>query len=365
MLYPTSRVHQSRRLGMKIQLQAALMMTLAPLAVAQPQQKSPSSTPYIKLEYPADRERAVAVVDGREITLEDMARHIEERHRPGFRAFLATAAGNLYFQSPLMATWVRQYADVVALRSEARYRNLDLGEAEVVLAEALKSDFERWLQEYMAQRDREGRPLPLDQDRLDQLLTDYQNNYGLESEVRGWLDFQIPDPSTDQDLRDYFNKNANIFGGRVTLAHILINTRDPNTGILLQGEARERADEKLADVRARLRDDGSNFEEVARLLSDDRRTAERGGVFHNILRFDPRLPAALCRTAWYLRDGEVSDRIQTRYGTHIVARISFQMNTFVLFTDQIKPRVRGAMHQHRQENLLFDLRRRRRVELLY
>ncbi len=349
---------------MKIQLHAALTTILAPLAVAQ-EPESLAAAPYIKLEYPADRERAVAVVDGKEITLEDLARHIEERHRPGFREFLATAAGNLYFQSPLMPMWVRQYADVVALQSEARYRNLDLGEAEDFLAEALKDGFESWLQEYVAQRNLEGRPLPLDQDRLDQLLTDYQNNYGLESEVKGWLEFLTPEDATDEELRAYYNDNARVFGGRVTLAHILINTRDPNTGILLQGDARDRAEEKLADARARIRDDGSNFGDVARLLSDDRRTAERGGVFHNVLRFDPRLPAALCRTSWYLRNGEVSEPIQTRYGTHIVAKISFQMNTFVLFTEEVKPRVRGAMRQHGQENLLFDLRQRRRVELLY
>ena len=94
-------------------------------------------------------------------------------------------------------------------------------------------------------------------------------------------------------------------------------------------------------------------------------TAKRCGAFHNVTRFDTRLPAILCRTAWQLRDGDVSEPVQTRFGTHIVKRISFQMNTFVLFTEQIVPRVRATMRQYRQEELLFDLRKRRRVELLY
>jgi len=41
------------------------------------------------------------------------------------------------------------------------------------------------------------------------------------------------------------------------------------------------------------------------------------------------------------------------------------MNTFTLFTEQIVPKVRTIMRQHRQEDLLFELRKRRRVELLY
>ncbi len=349
---------------MKIQL-AAFAAVLAPLAVAQPEPGSRPSPSYIQLQYPRDKERAIAKVNGGEIALEDLARHIEERHFPGFRQFLATDNGNNYFQTPVMATWTRQYADIVALHSEARSRNLDLQQAEVFLAASLKTGFEDWLQEYAVQRDREGNPLPLTQDRVNRLLAGYQRDNGLETEFKGWLEFLVPDDATDREVRDYYTDNSNIFGGRINLAHILINTRDPFTLILLEGEAKERADEKLVDARFRLRDDGSNFEEVVRLLSDDRITSKRGGAFHNVTRFDTRLSAILCRTAWYLRDGDISEPIQTRFGTHIIKRISFQMNTFTLFTEQIVPKVRATMRQHRQENLLFDLRKRRRVELLY
>lgn len=350
---------------MKILLSGTLTILLAPLASSQAEADSRPSESYILLEYPRDEERAIAEVDGREITLEEMARHIEERHRPGFRQFLSSPAGNLYFQSPAIATWVRQYADIMALTSEARYRNLDLLAAEKHLAQALKQGFEVWLQSYVESRERQGRPVTLDQERIDRLLTDYQNDFGLESEVKGWLDFLVPDDASDVEVRDYYRDNARIFGGRMTIAHILIYDRDPLTGILLDGEAKTRAEEKLQDVRARLREDGSNFEEVARLLSDDRRTAERGGLLANVARFDPYLPAALCRTGWYLPDGEVSQPFKSRYGTHIVKKISFEMNTFILWTEEIAPQVRETMRQHRQEDLLFEMRRKRRVELLY
>jgi hypothetical protein len=351
-------------MGMKIRLLAALLSTLAP-CMAQGDAENASSVPYVLLSYPEDKDRVIAMVNGQEVSLEDLASHIEERHRPGFREFLATDAGNLYFRSGFVATWVRQYADIVALKSEARYRDLNLADADAFLAQALKTGFENWLQVYLEERRREGRPLPVDQDRIDALLTDYQNEYGLETEVRGWLNFHVSGEATDEEVRKYHTDNANIFGGRVTLAHILVYTRDPITGIRLDGEPRERAEQRLGDALARLREDGSNFGDVAKLLSDDRRSGERGGVFPNVARFDPRLPANLCRTVWYLRDGEVSEPIETRFGTHIIKRISFQMNQFVLFTERIVPEVRATMREHRQEELLFDLRERRRVELLY
>lgn len=365
MLYPTNRAFQGWYMGMKIRLLVALMSTLASLAMAQSHAEGSSSVSYVLLSYPENKDRAISSVDGQEITLEDLARHMEERHRPGFREFLATDAGNLYFRSGFVATWVRQYTDIVALKSEARYRDLNLADADAFLAQALKTGFENWLQVYLEERHREGRPLPVDQDRIDALLTDYQNEYGLETEVRGWLDFHRSEEATDVEVRKYHTDNASIFGGRVTLAHILIYTRDPVTGILLEGEAMGRAEQRLADALARIREDGSNFGEVARLISDDRRSGERGGVFPNVARFDPRLPANLCRTVWYLRDGEVSEPVATRFGTHIVKRISLQMTQFVLFTEQIVPEVRATMREHKQEDLLFDLRERRRVELLY
>lgn len=364
MLYAIYRLLQART-RMTIRLCTALTTLLTPLALSQTEAEDRTTESYILLEYPRDEDRAIAKVDGREITLEEMVRHIEERHRPGFRQFLSSPAGNLYFRSPTIATWVRQYADVVALKSEARSRNLDFRAAEQHLADALKSGFEAWLQAYVEGREQQGRPVTLDQDRIDRLLTDFQNDFGLETEVQGWLDFLVPDDKTAEEVRDYYTDHARIFGGRITIAHILIYDRDPYTGILLDGDAKIAAAEKLADVRARLRKDGSNFEEVASLLSDDRRTAVRGGLLANVARFDPYLPAALCRKGWYLADGEVSEPFRSRYGTHIVKKISFEMNTFVLWTEEIQPRVRQTMRQHGQENLLFDLRERRRVELLY
>src|SRR5690606_31080650 len=159
--------------------------------------------------------------------------------------------------------------------------------------------------------------------RVDSLLADFQLRRGLSSELQGMLDHLEPGEFTRTQLQEFFQANARVFGGRVTIAHILIQHRDAGTGILLAGEAYARATARLADVRARLRPDGANFEEVARGYSDDTRTAKEGGLLNGLARFDDRMPAALCREAWRLRDGEVSDVVETQYGWHLVKRIEF------------------------------------------
>ena len=152
--------------------------------------------------------------------------------------------------------------------------------------------------------------------------------------------------------------------GQVRVAHILVQHRDGGTGILLAEEGRARANERLAEIRARLRPDGSNFEDVAARWSDDTRTAHEGGLLGGLFRFDDRMPAALCRAAWSLRDGEVSDVVETQYGWHIVRRIDFSQQVFMLFSDDTLPGIKTTMRRARQEARLFEARKTANVQLL-
>ena len=91
----------------------------------------------IELRYPRDKDTVVASVDDTDITLDAVIRHIGERHATGFVDFLATPAGNLYFQQRIPADWVRHYADIVALRAAARYHEIG---ADVIEAKLKKAD---------------------------------------------------------------------------------------------------------------------------------------------------------------------------------------------------------------------------------
>ena len=84
-----------------------------------------------------------------------------------------------------------------------------------------------------------------------------------------------------------------------------------------------------------------------------------------IQRFDPRLPASVCRVAWQLRDGEISEPFESPYGIHIVKRVGYRHLYYVLFTDRIKPEIAATMRRAAQEDMLFSARERQSVVLRY
>ena len=100
------------------------------------------------------------------------------------------------------------------------------------------------------------------------------------------------------------------------------------------------------------------------MFSDDTRTGKDGGRLEGVYRFDDRLPAALCRAAWTLRDGEVSDVVESQYGWHLVKRIEAIQNLWFLFTDDAIPTIKTIMRRARQEDLLFQAREKAGVRLL-
>lgn len=321
----------------------------------------------IELRYPRDKDRQLASVDGNAITLGQVVRHMDERHARGFADFLATPAGNLYFGKRQPADWVRQYADIVALRADARHAEIPADVIEAKLAKAAEAGFSAWLAAYEEQRREQGVTVPLSEESKSNLRARYQRESGLAVERQGWLDVMTPDLDTvGLDAAHHFHRDyPRYFGGVVHLAHILVYDRHPVTGQLLTEPGRQEAARIVRDVEARLAPDGSNFEDVARLLSEDRRSGERGGILRNVTRFDSRLPPSVTRAAWNLQDGQWTGPIESSFGQHFVKRLSYTHYAFFLVTESTLPKVRDTMRRKIQEDTMLDSRRRHRVELMF
>jgi hypothetical protein len=327
---------------------------------------------FLELAYPRDKDRVVARVDGEPVTLDELVTHIEASHHPGFRQFLlgpdgkGSPDGARMLRSDLIAPWVRQFADILALRAQARVQGrADPDQVKRAQDAALEQGFKVYFEGYATDLKNRNLPTEISQQRFDRLLADYQLRHGLACELQGWLDWLEPERDwMNQQLNDFYQANARVFGGAVTIAHILVRHRDVGTGILFAPDLRERASKRLQAVKARLRPDGSNFEEVAREWSEDTITAPEGGVFAGIERFDQRMPAAICRAAWALKDGGISDVVESQYGWHLIKRIEHVQKKYMMFTEGALPTVREAKRRADQENLLFGARQRFAVELL-
>lgn len=365
-------------------LSALLAGALAAQRPAPSVESAPTPAPiaekhFVQLRYPRDKEAIVAMVGGMPIHLEDVVERIDSRHYPGFRDLLAGPEGKgspdgaRILSSDLIAPWVRQLADIRALRATAERRakeggeEIDEAKLEALMSSALKAGFENYLASYTADLQRRNIDARMDQNRVNLLLADYQMRHGLSSELQGWLDYLEPARDwSKEEVTEFYRRHTRIFGGGVTTAHILVQNRDAGTGIMLDAEGLARANARLVEIRSRLQRDGSNFEEIARLFSEDTRTAPDGGVLEGVERFDYRLPAAICRTAWQLKDGEVSGIVETQYGWHFVKRVAHeQYRLMTLATDNeiFQSTVRNAMVRMLQEDLLFGAREQMGVEL--
>ncbi|MFN3242555.1 MAG: peptidylprolyl isomerase [Planctomycetota bacterium] len=345
----------------------ALAMALsAPCQDQKPASLQAEGPQFVAVRYPRDQDKAVAVVGSKTLTLRDLVRHIDERHYPGFEQLLRKQPSfQRFLQSDLMAPWVRQFADIEAIRQHLGDRYIDPVLLEKAQSASLKTSFEAYLGKVVEHRRLTGRSGELSQRHVNRLLADFQLKRGLSAELQGMLDFLEKDDYTRKELRDFFNDNARFFGGQVTVQHILVQHRHGGTGLLLNDEGLARANARVAEIKARLRPDGSNFSELVRLFSDDTKTRDNDGRLPGIHRFDDRLPASLCRAAWALRDGQVtSDVIETQYGWHFVRRLEFAQQIFILFTDDAIPSIRQVMRRAMQEKLLYAARRKAKIRLL-
>lgn len=358
----------------------ALSMLLAPCLAqeAKPEPATPAAKPpaaavvttrpaadtphHLVRRYPQDKDVPIAIVGPRTLTLGDLVDHIDARHYPRFKKELVELPTvQAMLQSDLIAPWVRHFADLEALR-QTFAADLDEKKLQQAQSDALKASFESWLATYVNDP-ATGRTRQLTQDQVTRRLTTFQWHNGLAAELQGTLDHLEPGEYNRVQLQNFYNANARAFGGQVTIAHILIQHRDAGTGILLNDEGLGLANARLADIKARLRPDGSNFEEVA-VRSDDQKTARDGGRLQGVHRYDDRLPGALCRAAWELRDGEVSDVIETQYGWHIVKRLEYNQNVLILFTDDAIPTIKMVMRRAMQEERLMAARKQAGVRLL-
>ena len=327
-----------------------------------PPTTSPATDPSDLLTYPRYKHRVMASVNGRSIELEEIVQHIDSRHFPGFTALISGRAGQAEVRSIRMADWTRQFADLACLQAEARKRELSQLAIEAATGDVYHKRFEIFVKNWETAN---GRTFPTNEGSVRTLRSQFQKRSGIELEVEGLLNALLPDDLDQVGADDFFKAFSREISGVVTVSHIFIQNRDRKTGALYGPEKRQEVDRKLRDIKRRL-EAGSVFEEVAIELTEDRRSASRGARLENLLRHDPRMPASFCRAAWSLGDGEWVGPVESKYGIHFIKLIKWIHNgTMILRLDPTNELVRKRIRTRRSETLLFELRQRSSLTLLY
>jgi len=314
---------------------------------------TPSSPAAGLMVYPRDKDRLIATVHGRKVVLEDLINHIETRHYKGFKLLLGLPTGQREIQIPRMAHWIVQYADILMLEAEARRLNIKDTEIRKNQGEAYLSAFHAYQLRY---QERTNQPFPSSKTGLEFHRKAFQKDRGLGLEVEGLLNTMVPDQLDKAGVVTFYKRYSESMNGYLKISQIFVKTRDRKTGGLLLGKDQLRAQHRISEISELLNKDGKNFELIATSHSEDPVSAQLGGVLDNLQRFDPRMPANFCRTAWGLRNGQWKGPIHTLFGTHFVKRIEWINTKMIVNPDPDNKDIRHFVRSHRKERLIFKLR---------
>ncbi len=155
-------------------------------------------------------------------------------------------------------------------------------------------------------------------------------------------DVKVPEV-TEEALKKYYEENKDRMKQPATLsaAHILVQFPSDKPS----DEEKAAALKKIQEIKAQLKEDGSNFAELAKLHSSCP-SAEQGGELGKFPQgtMVPEFEAALMK----LKVGEISDPVETMFGYHLIKageRTEEHVITFDEIKDEMKEYLQGQAEQ--------------------
>lgn len=141
---------------------------------------------------------------------------------------------------------------------------------------------------------------------------------------------------TNKQIQDYYNKNKDKYTeqpNKMHLAHILVKT---------QADAKK--------VKQRL-DKGESFAKVAKDVSQDTSNKDKGGDLGEISVNDTNYDAQFMAGAKALKEGQISDPVQSSFGWHIIKCIK-KTEYPVKKLSEVKNQIKSQLEKDQQTKIL-------------
>lgn len=166
---------------------------------------------------------------------------------------------------------------------------------------------------------------------------------------------------SDEEIRVYYEKNKETFNRpeEFRASHILIGV-EPGASAEERGKKLKLAKDILAKIKA-----GEDFAKLARRYSTDENTAPIGGdigAFHKGMAEE-----ALEKTVLSLKEGEVSDVVESLYGYHIIMLTGMRPPTQLSFDDaraDIKTKLEKKKADELYKKWMEGLKAKAKIEIL-
>ncbi len=184
--------------------------------------------------------------------------------------------------------------------------------------------------------------------------TEFRRELQRSALVQKILDKHLKVDVTPAEIEAFYKENAEEFERpeMVRASHILIKIGPDKEA------SRKRAEAVLARVKK-----GEDFAAVAKEVSEDPQTKDKGGD----LGFFPERPGALAQTAWQMKPGDISEIIESPYGQHILKLIERrEAGTVPLkdVSDEIKDSIEDDKRQDLEDAYIDNLKKGAKIEIL-
>ena len=172
---------------------------------------------------------------------------------------------------------------------------------------------------------------------------------------------------TDADAKKYYDENAARFEQpeQVRASHVLISTRDMETGVEFT-EDQKKAKRKMADDIRKRAAAGEDFAKLAKEFTEDPGSKDTGGEYtFGRGKMVPEFEAA----AFSLTTNQVSDVVTTQFGYHIIKlseKIPAKMIALSEIADDLKENLKSQelQKQLRETDFMEKLQKEANVEIL-
>ncbi|MCR4290429.1 MAG: peptidylprolyl isomerase [Candidatus Scalindua sp.] len=170
------------------------------------------------------------------------------------------------------------------------------------------------------------------------------------------IDEYMEKTTSEEEIEKYFTENTGAFNGEtVTASHILVDTK----GVTDEAKLKE-AKEKIDKIKKEL-DGGADFVQLAKAYSDCP-SAKAGGDLGPIKKGE--MVKEFTDVAYATELNGISAPVKTQFGYHIIKITGKDEGKDIKFED-IKDKVKIALHNEKTLNLIQDLLKNSEVKVLY
>lgn len=234
------------------------------------------------------------------------------------------------------------------MRNQVRTSVVDMKVEQILLEQTLESkkltvadeEIMKKIEEIAVQQNLKMEDVPAEIAKFGMTMEDLKGQIRMSVQMDKLIDTEMKDKDvTDEDVKKFYDDNPQYFEKpeQVRAAHVLIMTQGKTD------EEKAAAKTKIEGVLKRAKA-GEDFAALAKEFSEDPGSKEKGGEYTF-----PRgqMVKAFEDSAFGMKDGEISDVVETEYGYHIIKKLE-QLKAEKTPLDEVKERIKQHLTQQKR-----------------